>query len=471
MEKYRIEKDFLGEVKVPNHAYWGSQTQRAIENFPISGLRFPDIFIHSIAYIKLACAKVNYDLGLMDKKISDAIVQSCKEIIEDKFSDQFPLDVFQTGSATSTNMNVNEVIATRANEIIKGYKDSKNPVHPNDHVNKGQSTNDVIPSAIHISAYLLAKDSLIPSLKLLHKKIKEKSNNFKSIVKTGRTHLMDAMPLTLKQEMSGWASQIELSIKRIQETLPRLSELAIGGTAVGTGYSTHPEFGRKVSKVLSEMTRTKFRESRNHFQAQSTMDTITELSGHLKTLATSLLKIVNDMRWMNSGPVSGLSEIIIPSLQPGSSMMPGKVNPVILEAVRMVCVQVIGNDAVISISNLMGEFQLNVMLPVIAHNIIQSITILSNSTNLMAKKVIDDLEVNEKHISELTGRNPIIATALNPIIGYDKTAEVIKKAIKEKKRVKDVVIEMGYLSEEEANKILDPKKMTKPGFPPNPLNS
>ncbi|NWF52668.1 MAG: class II fumarate hydratase [Nitrospirae bacterium] len=466
MEKYRIEKDFLGEVKVPINAYWGAQTQRAIENFPISGIRFPDVFIRSIAYIKLACAKVNSELDILDKNISDAIIQSCSEIIEGRFSDQFPLDIFQTGSGTSTNMNVNEVIATRANEILKGHKDSKYPVHPNDHVNKGQSTNDVIPSAIHISAHILIKESLIISLRLLRKKIEERSSDFKSIVKTGRTHLMDAMPLTIKQEMSGWATQIELSIERIQDILSRLSELAIGGTAVGTGFTTHPEFGKRVSRVLSEMTNIKFRESRNHFQAQSTMDTVTELSGHLKTLATSLLKIANDIRWMNSGPIAGLSEITIPSIQPGSSIMPGKVNPVILEAIRMACVQVIGNDTVISISNLMGEFQLNVMLPVIAHNIIQSITILSNGANLMAKKVIDGLDVNEKHISELTERNPMIATALNPIIGYDKTAEVIKKALKEKRTMKEIVVEMGYLSKKEVDKILDPKKMTSPGFPP-----
>lgn len=466
MQKYRIEKDFLGDVKVPSNAYWGAQTQRAIENFPVSGIKFPEIFIRSIAYIKFACAKVNYDLHILDKKISEAIIQSCKEIIEGKFSDQFPLDIFQTGSGTSTNMNVNEVIATRANEILKGHKDTKHPIHPNDHVNRGQSTNDVIPTAIHISAYILIKESLLPSLKSLHKKINKKSHNFKSIVKTGRTHLMDAMPVTLEQEMSGWATQIELSIERIQDTLPRLSELAIGGTAVGTGFTTHPEFGKRVSKVLSKLTHIKFRESRNHFQAQSTLDTITELSGHLKTLATSLLKIANDMRWMNSGPVSGLSEIIIPSLQPGSSIMPGKVNPVILEAARMVCAQVIGNDTVISISNSMGEFQLNVMLPVIAHNIIQSITILSNISNLMSKRMIDSLEVNEKHISEITERNPIIATALNPIIGYDKTAEVIKKAIKDKRAVKEIVVEMGYLSAEETDRILDPKKMTNPIYFP-----
>jgi fumarate hydratase class II len=465
MQKYRIEKDFLGEVKVPKDAYWGAQTQRAIENFPISGIKFPEVFIRSLGYTKLACAKVNFELGILNKRLSDAIIKACREVINGKFSDQFPIDIFQTGSGTSTNMNVNEVIATRANEILKGRKDTKNPVHPNDHVNRGQSTNDVIPSAIHISAYLQIKESLIPSLELLHKKIEERSADFRSIVKTGRTHLMDAMPITFEQEMSGWAAQIRLSIERIQDTLPRLSELPMGGTAVGTGVTTHPEFGARVSKALSELTGTEFIVARNRFQAQSTQDTITELSGHLKTSATSIMKIVNDMRLMNSGPVTGLSEITIPSLQPGSSIMPGKVNPVILEAMRMVCAQVIGNDAVISISNSMGDFQLNVMLPVIAHNIIQSITILSNASVLMSKKVIDGLELNEKHISELIGRNPIMATVLNPILGYDKTAEVVKKAVKEKKSIKKAVVEMGYLSEEEAKRILDPKMMTKPGLP------
>jgi fumarate hydratase class II len=465
MKVYRIEKDFLGEVKVPKDAYWGAQTQRAIENFPISGITFPEVFIRSLGYIKLACAKVNFELGIINKKLSDVITRACREVIEGKFSDQFPIDIFQTGSGTSTNMNVNEVIATRANEILKGRKDTKHPVHPNDHVNRGQSTNDVIPSAIHISAYLQIKESFIPSLELLLKKIEERSADFRSIVKTGRTHLMDAMPITFEQEMSGWAAQIGLSIERIQDTLPRLSELPMGGTAVGTGVTTHPEFGARVSKVLSELTGIEFIVARNRFQAQSTQDTISELSGHLKTSATSIMKIVNDMRLMNSGPVTGLSEITIPSLQPGSSIMPGKVNPVILEAMRMVCAQVIGNDAVISISNSMGDFQLNVMLPVIAHNIIQSITILSNASVLMSKKVIDGLELNEKHISELIGRNPIMATVLNPILGYDKTAEVVKKAVKEKKSIKKVVVEMGYLSEEEAKRILDPKMMTKPGFP------
>jgi fumarate hydratase class II len=465
MQKYRIEKDFLGEVKVPKDAYWGAQTQRAIENFPVSGIIFPPIFIRSLGYIKLSCAKVNSELGILDKKLSNAIIKACREVIEGKFSDQFPIDIFQTGSGTSTNMNVNEVTATRANEILKGRKDTKHPVHPNDHVNRGQSTNDVIPSAIHISAYLQIKERLFLSLESLHTSIKNRSAGLGSIIKTGRTHLMDAMPMTFEQEMSGWAAQLKLSIERIQGILPRLSELAIGGTAVGTGINTPPEFGARVSKALSELTGIEFREAKNHFQAQSTQDTITELSGQLKTFATSLMKIANDMRWMNSGPITGLAEIRLPSVQPGSSIMPGKVNPVILEAVRMVCAQVIGNDATISISNSAGDFQLNVMLPVIAHNVLQSITILANVSDLMAKKVIEGFEVDKKHVSGLIERNQMIATVLNSVLGYDKTAEVVKKAIQGKKTVRDVVVEMGYLSEEEAKRILDPAKMTKPGFP------
>jgi len=464
MQEYRIEKDSLGEVKVQKAAYWGAQTQRAIENFPISGITFPEVFIRSLGYIKLSCAKVNLELGILDKKRASAIIQACNEVIKGKFDDQFPLDIFQTGSGTSTNMNVNEVIATRANEIVTGQKNTKSPVHPNDHVNMGQSSNDVIPTAIHVAAYMQVKEVLVPALSLLHRTIETKSRNYKSVVKTGRTHLMDAMPITLQQEMSGWATQIKYSIKRINNTLPRLSELAIGGTAVGTGINTHPKFGKKVSETLSKLTGIQFKEARNHFEAQSAQDAVVELSGQIKTFATSLMKISNDMRWMNSGPITGLSEIRLPSLQPGSSIMPGKVNPVIPEAVRMVCTQVMGNDSVISIANSMGDFHLNVMLPVIAHNIIQSITILANASRLLAEKAIKGFEVNEKHILELIHMNPIIAAVLNPIIGYDKAAEVVKKALKEKKTVKQVVVEMGYLSEREADKILNPEIMTKPGF-------
>jgi fumarate hydratase class II len=464
METYRIEKDSLGEVKVPSHAYWGAQTQRAIENFPISGVRFPAVFIRSLGYIKLACAKVNLEKGLLEKKVADAVIRASQEVIEGKLDDQFPLDIFQTGSGTSTNMNANEVIATRANELLTGQKHTKSPVHPNDHVNMGQSSNDVIPTAIHVASYIQTEGLLVPSLRMLHKAIVGKAKEFRSLVKTGRTHLMDAMPITLEQEMSGWATQVEYAIERISGVLPRLSELAIGGTAVGTGINTDPDFGPKVSHVLSEVTGIPFREAKNHFEAQSAQDAIAELSGQVKTVATGFMKMANDLRWMNSGPMAGLSEIHLPSLQPGSSIMPGKVNPVIPEAMRMVCAQVMGNDTVIALANAMGDFQLNVMLPVIAHNIIQSITILANASRLLADKAVEGFAVNDEHIAELVHRNPIIATVLNPVIGYDKAAEVVKRALKEKKTVKQVVVEMGYLSAGDAERILNPEIMTKAGF-------
>lgn len=457
---YRIERDSLGEVRVPKDAYWGAQTQRAIENFPVSGIRFPSVFISSLGYIKLACSEVNRLLGLLRPDLAQVIIKASEEVIRGDFDDQFPLDIFQTGSGTSTNMNANEVIATRANEMITGRKDTKNPVHPNDHVNMGQSSNDVIPSAIHISAVIQAKRLLLPALNRLHSAIEEKSRLYHDVVKTGRTHLMDAMPITLGQEMSGWASQISSSIKRIEAIFPRLSVLAIGGTAVGTGINTHPDFGKKVARVISERTGIDFTEAENHFEAQSSQDSILELSGLLKTLASSLMKIANDLRWMNSGPVSGLSEIRLPALQPGSSIMPGKVNPVIPEAVRMVAAQVMGNDLVITVADSLGDFQLNVMLPVIAYNILQSITILSNVSDLLSEKAIKGMEVNRERMRELTEKNPIIATVLNPLLGYDKTAEVVKKALKENKSIKDVVVEMQLLSAEEAERILDPKKMT-----------
>jgi fumarate hydratase class II len=464
MNNFRIEKDSLGEVKVPLEAYWGAQTQRAIDNFPVSGFRFPPVFIRSMALIKLASAGINRDLRLLEVRLADAIIRACEEIIDGNLSDQFPLDIFQTGSGTSTNMNVNEVIATRANEILTGSKHTKNPVHPNDHVNLGQSSNDVIPTAIHISASLHTQEALLPALETLHTAIRTKQRKYAGLVKTGRTHLMDAMPMTLGQELSGWSTQIENAKARIEETLPRLSELAIGGTAVGTGINTQRAFGALVAKRLSHLTKVKFVEAPNHFEAQSAQDTVVELSGQLKTCATSLMKIANDLRWMNSGPIAGLGEIQLPALQPGSSIMPGKVNPVIAEAARMVSAQVIGNDNVIALANALGDFQLNVMLPVIAHNILQSITLLANVSRLLAAKAIEGFEVDEEHIAEFIHRNPIIATVLNPIIGYDKAAEVVKKAVKEKKTVKQVVVEMKYLSAAEANRILDPVVMTKPGY-------
>jgi fumarate hydratase class II len=464
MEEYRIEKDSLGEVRVPRNAYWGAQTQRAIENFPVSGIRFPRVFIRSLGSIKLACAKVNEEKGALEGRLAGVIGKVCGEVIEGKLDGQFPLDIFQTGSGTSTNMNANEVIATRANEILTGEKHTKTPVHPNDHVNMGQSSNDVIPTAIHVAAYIEAKEALIPSLETLRRAIENKSRRHSSIVKTGRTHLMDAMPLTLEQEMSGWAAQIRYAQERIEGVFPRLSELAIGGTAVGTGINTDADFGARVSAVLSEITGIAFREAENHFEAQSAQDAIAELSGQLKTTATSLMKIANDLRLLNSGPIAGLSEIRLPSLQPGSSIMPGKVNPVVPEAVRMVCAQVMGNDTVVAISNALGDFELNVMLPVIAHNVLQSITILANVSRLLAEKAVEGFEVNEEQISELLHRNPIIATVLNPVIGYDRAAEVVKRALKEKKTVRQVVVEMGYLSAEDAERVLKPEIMTQPGF-------
>jgi fumarate hydratase class II len=462
MEQHRIEKDSLGEVKVPKNAYWGAQTQRGIENFPVSGTVFPPVFIRSVALIKKACASVNRELGLLEPRLADVIVQVCDEIAGGKLGDQFPLDIFQTGSGTSTNMNVNEVIATRANEILTGGRHTRTPVHPNEHVNVGQSSNDVIPTAIHVAACLQVRDQLLPAMEGLGKAIRAKQKRYGSVLKTGRTHLMDAMPMTLAQEMSAWAVQVENARERIGSALPRLSELAIGGTAVGTGVNTPKGFGSNVAKRLSEMTKFEFREAPSHFEAQSAQDAVVELSGQLKTYATALIKISNDLRWMNSGPLAGLGEIRLPALQPGSSIMPGKVNPVIPEAVRMAATQVIGNDVVITLSNAQGEFQLNVMLPVMAHNILQSIDILAGVSRLLAEKAIAGFDVDEERMAESLMKNPIIATVLNPIIGYDKAAEVVKKAMKEKKSVKELAVEMGYLSKEEAERVFNPAKMTEP---------
>jgi fumarate hydratase class II len=465
MSEYRIEKDSLGEVKVPKNAYWGAQTQRAVENFPVSGIVFPAVFIRSMGLIKHACAGVNRDLGLLEPRIAEAIIRACDEIIGGKFNDQFPLDIFQTGSGTSTNMNANEVIAARANEILTGSKHARTPVHPNDHVNMGQSSNDVIPTATHVSVCLQAEELLLPAMVALHTAIRDKQEKYDDLVKTGRTHLMDAMPMTLGQEMSGWAAQVEYAIERIRDTMPRLGELAIGGTAVGTGINTPHGFGGNVAKRLSVLTKIAFSEAKNHFEAQSAQDAVVELSGQLKTYASGLMKIANDLRLMNSGPLAGLGEIRLPSLQPGSSIMPGKVNPVIPEAARMVSAQVMGNDVVIALANSMGDFHLNVMLPVIAYNAIQSVTILATISRLLAEKAIEGFEVNEEHVLRVVRLNPIIAAVLNPRIGYDKSSEVVRKALKEKKTVRQVVVEMGYLTGEEADRILDPGTITRPGFP------
>ncbi|CUU10553.1 fumarase, class II [Candidatus Kryptobacter tengchongensis] len=464
MSDFRIEKDALGEVKVPTWALWGAQTQRAVENFPISGIRFPRTFIKAIGLVKYCAAKVNHELGLLDEAKAKAIMEAAREVIEGKLDEHFPLDIFQTGSGTSTNMNANEVIANRACEILGAKRGEKSVVHPNDHVNLGQSSNDVIPACIHISAAIAIKEQLLPSLQKLHKALLEKSKEFDDIVKTGRTHLMDAMPVRLGQEFSGYAAQIELAIERINAVLPRLYELALGGTAVGTGINTHPEFGKRIAEALAQETGIPFRETRNHFSAQASMDTAVELSGALKALAVALYKIANDLRWMNSGPQAGLAEIRLPALQPGSSIMPGKINPVIPEAVIMVSMQVIGNDSVITLAGSSGNFELNVALPVIARNLLESITILSNVSDVFVDKCINGIVANKEHMERLAGQNAILATALTPHLGYDKAAQIVKKAMAENKTIREVVLELGWMKEDELDKVLDIKKMTEGGF-------
>ena len=457
MTDYRIEKDSLGEIKVPANALYGAQTQRAVQNFPVSGIRFPRDFIRSLGLIKAVAAEVNAGLGLLDAQLAHAIHLAALEVADGAWDDQFPLDVFQTGSGTSTNMNANEVIATLASKTHGA------PVHPNNHVNMGQSSNDVIPAAIHVSAYLQLAELLLPALHHLHETLKARERDCSDVVKTGRTHLMDAMPIRLSQEISGWAWQVSQSVERIESSLPRLAQLAIGGTAVGTGINAPQDFGTIVASRLAGRTKIPFVETRNHFAAQATMDTAVELSGHLKTTASSFMKMANDLRWMNSGPINGLGEIFLPTLQPGSSIMPGKVNPVMAEVMMMAAAQVTGNDVAITIANQQGNFELNVMLPVIGHNLLQSITILANASRLLADHAIAGFVVNRNRIAGLVDRNPILVTALNPVIGYDKAAEIAKKAYKEGRSLKDVAAEMTDLSKEELDRLLDPKKMTEGG--------
>ncbi len=457
MTDYRTEKDSLGEVKVPAKALYGAQTQRAIENFPVSGIRFPRVFIRSLGLIKAVAAEVNAGLGLLDANIANAIHLAALEVEDGKWDDHFPLDIFQTGSGTSTNMNANEVIASRATQLLgPGAK----PVHPNNDVNYGQSSNDVIPAAIHVSAYLEVSEALLPALKHLHVTLKKRELECRGIVKTGRTHLMDAMPVTLGQEISGWAFQVEHAMERIESALPRLAKLAIGGTAVGTGVNTPKEFGKIVSARLAGRTKLPFVETGNHFAAQATMDSAVELSGQLKTAASSFMKMANDLRWMNSGPIAGLGELSLPALQPGSSIMPGKVNPVMCEMMMMVAAQVTGNDAAITVCNQQGNFELNVMLPAIAHNLLQSLMLLANASRLLADNAIAGFTVNLERIAAFVDQNPILVTALNPVIGYDKAAQIAKKAYAEGRPIKDVAAEMTDLPKEELDKLLDPRKMT-----------
>ena len=452
--KYREEKDSMGTLKVPADAYYGSQTQRAADNFPISGIRFPPEFIQTLALIKKSAAEVNGDLGLLDKKFAAAISQAASEVLDGNYDDQFVLDVFQTGSGTSTNMNMNEVLASRANEILTGEKGGKSPVHPNDHVNLGQSSNDVIPSVIHISALRLIYDTLVPALQDLHEALLKKTKEFMNVKKLGRTHLQDALPLTLGQEFSGYARQVELGLDRVKAVEPRLAELALGGTAVGSGRNTHPEFARRTIALISGHTGLPFAEAKNHFEAQAAQDTAVETSGALRAIAVSLVKIANDIRWLASGPRSGIGEINLPSLQPGSSMMPGKVNPVIPEAVIQVSAQVMGNDTTIMIGGQGGYFELNVMLPVIAHNLLQSISLLASAARVFAEKCILGITANQETCEAYVERSLALATALVPKIGYDRAAALAKRAYDTGKTIREVALAEKLLSEDELNALL-----------------
>ncbi len=457
--KYRKEKDSLGTVTVPEDAYYGASTQRAINNFPISGLRFSRSFIFSLAMIKKCAAMVNGELGLLDEKISKSIVASAQEIMEGKFDTQFPVDVFQTGSGTSTNMNMNEVIASRANETITGEKGGKIPVHPNDHVNLGQSSNDVIPSALHISALTRIKGRLVPALLRLKKSLLHKTSEMGDVKKIGRTHLQDAVPIFLGQEFSGYARQVALGIKRIEAVEDRLTELALGGTAVGNGLNTHPDFAKTVVALISKYSNLNFTEAENHFEAQGAQDAAVETSGALKTIAVSLVKICNDIRWLASGPRCGLGEISIPSVQPGSSIMPGKINPVIPEAVIQAAVQVMGNDTTIMIGGQAGNFELNVMLPVIAYNLLQSIDLLSSGADVLAEKCIDGIGANRGNCAGNIEKSLALATYLVPHIGYDKAAAIANKAHETGKTIIQVASEEENLSEKELKKIFNGLKI------------
>ena len=459
MAEYRLERDSMGEVRVPADAMYGAQTQRALDNFSLSGVRFPRVFIRALGIIKAAAAEVNTRAGLIPPDIGSAVGGAADEVSQGRWDDHFPLDVFQTGSGTSTNMNANEVIANRAG-LILGDALGKSRVHPLDHVNRGQSSNDVIPSAIHIAASLQTVELLIPSLAGLREVLGRRAAELAAVVKTGRTHLMDALPITFGQEISGWAYQVAQGIERIESSLTRLHKLAVGGTAVGTGANTGADFGRMVCEAISLRTGIPFTETDGHFAAQSAMDAAAELSGQLKIAASSIIKIANDLRLMNSGPYSGFGEIRLPELQPGSSIMPGKVNPVACEATIMACVQVIADDLAVTIGNSRGEFQLNVMLPLICHNLLQSITLLGNAGLLLGEKALQGFEVNTERVSRALGRNPMLITALTPVVGYDKAAEIVKKAAAEARPVRDVASELAGLSAEELDRLLDPVRMT-----------
>ncbi len=466
-EETRIERDSMGEMRVPINAYYGASTQRAVLNFPISDVRFPRQFIRALGQIKQAAAQANEALGLLDAQVAEAIVRAAQEVIDGKLDSHFVLDIFQTGSGTSTNMNANEVIANRASELLGGARGS-HKVHPNDHVNFGQSSNDVIPTAIHLSALVSIEHELLPALQGLQQALQQKAEEFMPVIKTGRTHLQDATPIRLGQEFLGYAGQLERGIARMRHAQRELAEVALGGTAVGTGVNTHPEFSARVCQRLSMLNGVAVHETSNHFQAQSTLDNIVEASGSLNTLAVSLMKIANDIRWLGSGPRAGIGELDLPAVQPGSSIMPGKVNPVIAESVCMVCAQVIGNHTTVTIAGQAGNFEINVMMPVTAYNLLQSISLLAAVARNFTEQCIKGLTATTKG-PEMVERGLAICTSLAPIIGYDAAASISKEAYKMGKTIREVAREKTNLSEEELNRVLDPASMTKPGLDGGPV--
>ena len=462
-DAFRIEKDSLGEMKVPTDALWGAQTQRAVENFPISNLRFSREFIAAMGMIKKAAAETNMELGLLDEEVGRAIVAAADEVIRGELDRHFVLDIFQTGSGTSTNMNTNEVVANRASLLLGANIGSKR-VHPNDHVNLGQSSNDVIPTAMQVAARIAIQEELIPALAKLRGALAEKAEEFDGIVKSGRTHLMDATPIRLGQEFSGFASQIAHGMRRVKEGSDDMAELPLGGTAVGTGINTHPEFARRAIERISVMSGVEFREAENHFERQATRDTIVYAHGALNTVAVALTRIANDIRLLASGPRAGLAEITLPAVQPGSSIMPGKVNPVIPEAVTMAAAQVMGNHTTITMGGIGSHFELNVMMPIMAYAILQSTTLLANSSIVLTDKCVTGIVANEERCRELVEGNLMLATALAPAIGYDEAAAIAKQAHEEGKTVREVAREKGVLPEDRLDELLDPRPMTEPGI-------
>jgi fumarate hydratase class II len=461
MDEYRIEHDSMGEVKVPADAKWRAQTQRAVENFPISGQRIERAHIAALARIKAAAAKVNAELGVVAKDMAEAIQEAAAEVADGRWDAQFPVDVFQTGSGTSSNMNANEVIATLATERLG------RDVHPNDHVNASQSSNDVFPSSIHIAATAAVTGDLIPALTHLAESLERKAAEFSTVVKAGRTHLMDATPVTLGQEFGGYAAQVRYGVERLRASLPRLAELPLGGTAVGTGINTPPGFPAAVIAEVARTTGLPLTEARDHFEAQGARDGIVETSGQLRTIAIGLTKIANDLRWMSSGPRTGLAEISLPDLQPGSSIMPGKVNPVVPEAVLMVAAQVTGNDTAVAVAGAAGNFELNVMLPVIGRNVLESVRLLANVTRLLADRTVDGITAHAERAREYAESSPSVVTPLNRYLGYEEAAKVAKRALAERKTIRQVVVEGGYverglLSETQLDEALDVLRMTHP---------